>query len=306
VMHEVCFQRFSAFFSDEEATAYPIHIPEEFDLTPEQDKRLDAYLEKRFQGKFSMAGIRFWPEMRGLDAEFLKKIGQFKQLVPVFTNVIYDTSQVHADKVFTNMFEWLDLVLKITQEHPETLFVLRAHPDEMRPGTAKQSRETVQEWSYENKIRELPNVVFIDSQEYISSYELIQRAKFSLVYNSSIGMEAVLLGKPVLCGGKARYTQYPIVFFPQTPQSYQEMAENFLVAEKIDLPEEFLRNARRFLYYQLYRVSLGFEDFIEDGPRQGFVQLKNFSWKALCSENSPTMNVIVDGILHQSGFTKEE
>ena len=47
-----------------------------------------------------MAGIRFWPEMRGLDEAFLQKAAKFHQIVPVFTNVIYDTSQVHANTCF--------------------------------------------------------------------------------------------------------------------------------------------------------------------------------------------------------------
>jgi hypothetical protein len=296
ITHEVSFQRFSAFFSNGEATAYPIDIPEEFELTQPQNARLNAYLEQRFQGKFTMAGIRFWPEMRGLDEAFLQKASRFRQLVPIFTNVVYDTSQVHANQVFEHMFAWLDLVLDIIRAHPETLFVIRAHPDEMRPGTAKQSRESVRQWVEQNGVATLPNVVFIDSQEYVSSYELIQRAKFVCVYNSSIGMEAALMGVPVLCGGKARFTQYPIVFFPETPQDYRQDFETFLAAAAIEAPPEFERNARRFLYYQLFRASLGFENYLQDGGRKGYVQLKPFSWQALLPMNSPTIDVLVRGI----------
>jgi len=32
------------------------------------------------------------------------------------------------------MFAWLDRVLEIIKAHPETFFVIRAHPDEGRPG----------------------------------------------------------------------------------------------------------------------------------------------------------------------------
>lgn len=300
ITYEVGFQRFSAFFTEGDATAYPISIPKDFELTPQQDARLDEYLQKRMQGRFTMAGIRFWPEMRGLDQAFLNKAAHFRQIVPVFTNVVYDTSQVHANKVFPHMFAWLDSVLELIRSHPETLFVIRAHPDEMRPGTAKQSKESVRDWVVENGLKKLANVVFIDSQEYVSSYELIQRAKFVMVYNSSIGMEAVLLGVPVLCGGKARYTQYPMVFFPDTPAAYQEQAQEFLNAEQIQVPDEFRRNARRFLYYQLFRSSLSFEDYLQEVRRKGYVQLAPFSWQALLPENSPTLQVLVEGIAGES------
>jgi len=300
ITHEVGLGEYTAFFTDGEATAYPIGIPEEFQLTPEQDARLDAYLEKRFQGKFSMAGIRFWPEMRGLDEGFLQKARRFKQIVPVFTNVVFDTSQVHAGVVFPHMFAWLDVVLEIIRTHPETLFVIRAHPDEMRLN--KESRQSVRDWVLSNGGMNLDNVIFIDSQEYLSSYALIQQSKFVLVYNSSIGLEAALMGAAVLCGGKARYTQYPIVFFPQTSQDFRQQAEAFLAVDRIEVPPEFQRNARRFLYYQLFRTSLPFKDYLEEHTRPGFVRLRSFPWQKLTPDQSPTMRVIMDGVLHETPF----
>lgn len=311
ITYEVGFQRFSAFFTEGEATAYPISVPKDFDLNEQQNEKLDQYLEQRFQGQFTMAGIRFWPEMRSLGKSFLKKAEKYRQIVPIFTNVIYDTSQVHANTIFPHMFAWLNSVLEIIRAHPETLFVIRAHPDEMRPGTAKQSRESVREWAAQTGVNSLPNVVFIDSQELISSYELIQRSKFIMIYNSSIGLEASLLGAPVLCGGKARYTDYPIVFFPQSgnpherQQEYIATAHKFLDMDQIEVPPEFRRNARRFLYYQLFRSSLSFKDFLKDGYRKGYVQLLPFTWQALLPENSPTIQVLQEGISEQGANQKK-
>ena len=304
ISHEVAPQRFSAFFTDGEATAYPIHIPADFDLTPEQNIRLDTYLEQRFQGNFTMAGIRFWPEMRGLDPSLLQRMEHFRQVVPVFTNVIFDTSQPHSNVIFSDMFAWLDSVLEIIRAHPETLFILRAHPDELRPGKA--SRESVAGWATQNHLSELPNAFFINADEFSSSYELIQRSKFVMVYNSSIGLEAALMGAAVLCSGRARYTQYPIVFFPPTPEAFHQQAETFLAAERMETPEEFRRNARRFLYYQLYRTALPFGDFLEeDGIWPGFVRLRNFSWNKLTVDQSPTMRALVEGIVNGKEFLLE-
>ncbi|MEW6084816.1 MAG: hypothetical protein AB1607_09495 [Chloroflexota bacterium] len=302
ITHEVGLQPASAYFTDGEATAYPIRIPDEFELNDEQNAKLDAYLEKRFQGDFTMAGIKFWADMKGLDASFLQKAAQFKQIVPVFTNVIFDTSQPHANTVFEDMFDWLDLTLEVIKEHPETLFVIRAHPDELR--VRKSSRETVAGWVEARRVSELPNVIFIAPNETLSSYELIQRSKFVMVYNSTIGLEASIMGAAVLCAGRARFTQYPTVFFPQTIDEIREKMKEFLEAEKIEIPAEFKRNARRFLYYQLFRTSLAFGEFLEPSVRTTQTRLKSFEMNELLEADA--VKVILDGLLEGGEFLLKE
>ncbi len=301
ITHEVGLQPFSAFFTTGEATAYPLQIPEEFELNETQNSRLDAYLSQRFQGQFSMAGIRFWSEMKGLPDTLLQKANDYKQVVPVFTNVIFDTSQPHSNVVFPHMFAWLDLVLEIARDHPDTLFVIRAHPDETRPGKA--SQESVSQWVTQNHVEIVPNVVFVDSDQSLSSYELIQRSKFVMVYNSTIGLEASIMGIPVLCAGRARFTQLPTVFFPTTPNEYHQQAMSFLAAQEIIIPPEFKRNARRFLYYQLFRSSVPFAEFLqEDGIWPGFVKLKKFHPGSLTASTSPAIKAILKGVLENGDF----
>jgi hypothetical protein len=304
ITHEVGLLPFSAFFTTGEATAYPLLVPADFELNDAQNKRLDAYLSQRFQGQFSMAGIRFWPDMKGLSESFLKRAAGFKQIVPIFTNVIFDTSQPHSNVVFPHMFAWLDLVLKLIRNHPETLFVLRAHPDETRPGKA--SRESVSQWVSQNRADALPNLIYISSDQSLSSYELIQRSKFVMVYNSTIGLEASILGIPVLCAGRARYTQLPTVFFPPNYQEYRQQTESFLSVDNIPVPPEFKLNARRFLYYQLFYSSLPFGDYLEeDHIWPGFVKLKKFTPQALMPSTSPAIKAIFKGILEGGNFLLE-
>ena len=298
ITHEVGFQPATAFFTEGQATASPIPMPESFEMNAEQNAKLDAYLAKRFQGDFTMAGIKFWADMQGLDESFLKKAAGFKQIVPVFTNVIFDTSQPHANTVFEDMFDWLDLVLEEIQSHPETLFVIRAHPDELR--VRKSSRETVEGWVAARSVDKEPNVIFISPRETLSSYELILRSKFVMVYNSTIGLEAAIMGAAVLCAGKARFTQYPIVFFPQTIEAVRIKMNEFLSADLIDVPLEFKRNARRFLYYQLFKTSLPFGDFLEPSVRTTQSRLKSFTLDELVRAES--VQVITNGVLKGGDF----
>jgi hypothetical protein len=251
-----------------------------------------------------MAGINFWPKMKALDADFLTKAARFRQIVPVFTNVVFDTSQPHANIVFTDMFAWLEQVVDLARLHPDTLFVIRAHPDETRPG--KESLETVQDWVAQNGVTDIPNIIFIAPTDYLSSYELIQRSKFVMIYNSTIGMEAAIMGVAVLCGGKARFTPYETVFFPQSAADFRSQAEVLLASEKVDVPEAFRSNARRFLYYQLFRASLPCDPFLTTSVHPSLTRFKDFAWDQLLPERSPAIAAILEGLLQNGDFMLKE
>ncbi len=54
--------------------------------------------------------------LSGLDEAFIAKMDRFKTGRSVFTNVIFDTSQPHANVIFEDMFTWLDDVLKVARD----------------------------------------------------------------------------------------------------------------------------------------------------------------------------------------------
>ncbi len=301
ITHEIGLMPLTAFFTTGEATASPVSLPDDFEMTPERDARLDQYLSGRMRGNFTTAGVKFWPEMESLTPEFWNLARSFRQIVPVFTNVVFDTSQAHANVVFSDMFHWLDEVKKLIETNTDTFFVIRAHPDEIRPG--KESLETVTDWVIRERVNLLPNVLYVGPDQYFSSYELIQNAKLVLVYNSTIGLEAAILGAAVVSGGKSRYTQDPITFFPQTIERYQQTVQEMLSGDDWQVPAEFRLTARKFLYYQFFHAALPFDAFIEpDQVWNGYVKLKKFSSRELNPEQNATMRVIQEGILEGKPF----
>jgi len=82
--------------------------------------------------------------------------------------------------------------------------------------------------------------------------------------------------------------------------------KEFLDAEKINVPAEFRRNARRFLYYQLFRTSLRFGDFLEPSVRTTQTRLKSFALESLFPEKSKAIEAIFDGLLNNGDFLLKE
>lgn len=299
VTHEVGLRPASAFFSHQEATFRSLPVHDSFRLTHEQESRLDEELARRFRGEFTMAGIRFWPEMAGLPSKVTALRPHFRQQVAVFPNVVFDTSQVHANVIFEDMFAWLDRLVTSFRNAPDTLFVIRAHPDEQRRG--KESQETVAAWVRESRVDALDNVVFLHPGEPASSYELIRGSKFVLFYNSSVGLEASILGVPALSAGRARFTQMKTCFLPGSLGEYEHLLREFLEAADVSVPPDQVRRARAFLYVELFHASLDLGEFlVPDSDRPGMVRLSDFDPSRLIDSDS--CRVIRNGILSGEPF----
>ena len=179
--------------------------------------------------------------------------------------------------------------------------MIRAHPDEIRPG--KESLETVAEWVKTSQVTHLPNVLFIAPDQFFSSYDLIRISKFVMIYNSTIGLEAAAMGRPVLSAGKSRFTPYPISYFPDSKAAYLQLAQELLTSVEWNTPAEFKENARRFLYYQFFHTALDFSAYISPDPVwNGYVRLKDFQAADLTPEKNETMKILTQGILTGSPF----
>ncbi len=76
--------------------------------------------------------------------------------------------------------------------------------------------------------------------------------------------------------------------------------------DSVSPPAEFRRQARRFMYYQLFRASLPFDSFLEVDRQPGFVRLRELEWADLTPEKSATIRVIVEGITQGKSFLVEE
>ena len=298
VTHEVGLRPYSAFFSHEMATFREVTPEEGRSLTPEEDRRLGEYLANRAAGQFSMAGIRFWPEMTPLPDDLQARLAGDGRPVVVFTNVVFDTSQVHANTLYPSMFAWLEDLRGVIDRHPDRTFILRAHPDEDRPG--KESQQSVAAWVRATALDRRPNVAFLPPAERVSSYELMTRAELVLVYNSSIGLEASIAGRPVLCAGRARYTGADAAYTPATRDEYVNRLETLLVSPEAP-PSRHAANARRFLHFELYRASSDFSSLLKERPGfPGMVEWTSFEPEAL--SHSKPLDVVVRGVLRGEPF----
>jgi hypothetical protein len=99
----------------------------------------------------------------------------------------------------------------------------------------------------------------------------------------------------VLCAGKARFTQYPTVFFPQSVDEVRRKWKNFWMRKPSKFPPNSNATRAGLLYYQLFRTSLPFGEFLEPSVRTTQTRLKSFGLDELLE--SDALKVILDGVL---------
>ena len=112
-------------------------------------------------------------------------IGANQRVVSLYTNLSWDSAALYQDAAYGSMLDWVEAAVRSVSGLPETVLVVRIHPAEARWGTRERVRETV-----EGRIDRLPaNVRFIEAEQAISSYTLLDLSDLVLAYTSTIGLE---------------------------------------------------------------------------------------------------------------------
>lgn len=166
--------------------------------TPAERERVLDAIGARSSGDGSLwSGFRFEAGARGPDPAARRRIA-------VFTNVSWDTAVTLRDLGFRDIYEWLDAVVSWSLEHDDVDVDIRVHPGEVRV-RGFESDDSLAD-HLRTRFPDLPARIAVHGPESrVDSYELLDRADAVLVYTSTIGLEAVVLGKPTLVAADVHY-----------------------------------------------------------------------------------------------------
>jgi len=233
----------SIFFTEGYAPDYLFPLKEK-KLSKLEQQEISIYLNRRKEGNFERGGLKFWNEITSMDKEMKNKNDNFINTVTIFLNVPFDTSQVKANTLFKNMYEWLLFTKELVLENPETLFIYRSHPDESRED--KRLFKPTKDWLIDNEFLNHDNVHIIDSADTLNSYELIEISKFIMVYNSTLALESILLNTNVLTAGNVHYSRIEDLKPPANKEMYLEYFYKLLKKDSKVSPEVYTEVERYF------------------------------------------------------------
>jgi len=131
--------------------------------------------------------------------------------------------------------------------------IIRAHPGEVKLLTATTHflSETVGPLLTDK-------IIFIDSNDDVSTYEILKRVKYTICYSSTIGVEAMLQGIPTIIAGESFYK--PFAVSPKSKEEYFSVIERLNQSiDKVTIDKEELLNYLHYLYFIRTKQLKGFD-----------------------------------------------
>lgn len=210
-------------------------------------------VEDRSRGRISH--VRFLPAQstlnRRVDAIRAAIAGRPAVLFPV--NVLVDAAVLVPTRSFASCIDMIAEVAAYFQRHPEYVCLLKAHPAE-KIWASSQTDVSAMHLRAALAARgiALPeNVVFIDYDENVSSFNLYELVQGLIAYTSSASMEIGWFGKRVISAHEAHYMCSGIALCPDSREHFFSELEILLsTPQSAQAAQEIQRLAR--IYYLLY------------------------------------------------------
>jgi len=199
-------------------------------------------------------------------AAFRERPGPSFLLAP---NVVGDSSILRRQPIFRNQRDWLRQTIGFFRDRPAWNLVVRAHPDE----AWIRSKVVVRMGEVARQIAAgAPNVFVIGGDEDASSYALMPGLNGGLVWISSVGVDMVARGVPVLAAARPKYHDLGLVEEPAAVADYFSAIDRLARVGAHPTPEQQMR-ARQYLNvvfstfsFDAFSPSYRARDLFLEGP----------------------------------------
>jgi capsule polysaccharide export protein KpsC/LpsZ len=197
------------------------------------------------------------------------------KLLLLLAQVTTDASVVLDSPLFQSQWDFIEAVIEVTRKIPGLTLIIRLHPKEKTgsaPGGKPYDRMTFMELRRRG-VLELDNVRVVEDARF-NTHSLIKMSDVCVTLNSQSGLEAALLGKPVLVCADAFYGRKGFTWDLGHPAALGSQIHHLLSSQHSS--EAIRRRATEFLdcmrFYSLFDRSLS-----EDAQK-----VRNFFLRGCC------------------------
>ena len=182
-----------------------------------------------------------------------------RPVVLLCTNVMGDSLAIDREIFTEGMGDWLSETVRHFANNANAQLVVRIHPGEI-VGAGHPSAEIV-----ESVLPMLPeHVSVVPPESELNTYDLIELADLGLVYTTTVGMEMVTQGVPVVVAGETHYRNRGFTHDPSSLEEYFLTIDRLLSSESIVNQQLANRYAYRFFFDYPFEFPWHLLDFWDD------------------------------------------
>jgi capsule polysaccharide export protein KpsC/LpsZ len=181
-----------------------------------------------------------------------------KKVYSLFTNLTWDAAIVNKGVCFSDMWEWVKKTIIYAKDKPDIQLIIRVHPAEIH--LYRKTLERVGDLIRSEFPEFPPNVRVVDSESPVSSYALAELSDKVLVFTSTVGLEAAVIGKKVIVCARAYYRDKGFTIDPDTEEEYfKELDSDLPIAKK-----SIMEKAQRYAYAFFFDTHIPFNSVCEE------------------------------------------
>ncbi|MBE2278799.1 MAG: hypothetical protein IAE91_00270 [Ignavibacteriaceae bacterium] len=174
-----------------------------------------------------------------------EQIESHEKFCVLFTNLNFDSAVIGRHTIYNKMTDWIIDTVRFWEENVTGVkLYIRIHPGEKKLVTP--SNDFVNEL-FVNFSSE--KVVIFDAESDISSYELIEKMLFGIVYSSTVGLEMLYYGKECVVAGDPFYLTTGLVDKFESTEEYCKKILELLKNEQNPISENRRSDLIEYLYF---------------------------------------------------------
>jgi hypothetical protein len=259
---------------------------EELELTKKQLSVLDKYMNSRWRGDNDW--IKFSDSKVDQSVSKKRKSDFFLAL----TSVTWDAELHYESRAFSSMRDWLAKTVEYFTENPTLQLIIRVHPAEVT--SPNKSRESMFDYVNSLKINLPPNIELIAATDKTSTYELIEKSRAVIVYNTKTGIEAAYRNKPVIIAGESWLRGKGIGWDVTNTAHYFETLNLF--KDRPTMTFDQLKRAERYAFHFFFRRMIRISLFSDPYSIDWLFPKRNLKLSELVGSNDLNFQKILDAI----------
>ncbi len=273
---------------------------ENIKFTKKIDNLISDYLESRKTGVNDW--LHFYKDKPNFNVKnYFDKINLDinKPIIGLATSVLWDAQIDFPTNFYSDPLEWINDTIDFFIKNENLQLIIRISPAEVN--IDKPARQKVYD-EILKRYKTLPkNIFIIKPEDPISSYEILKKCEYTIIYGSRIGIELAAMGKKIIVCGEGFIRNKKIAIDIKNKKQYfntlTKIANKTITTDEIDVVR-----AKKYAYHFFFRRMFELKILKErTGKWPNFTYSENID-RLILENKDIVLEKVLDSIFNDKDF----